>query len=422
MGSLNLYLFFFVIFFLWDQFLIYLNQKYYRNKDNQTHAKKKLAMSDEDFTVSEKYTDEMYNFSKIYSAIYSFTFVGFLLLGGISLFEKISHKLAHLLGSSNEVIVGMIFFFLLILAAKLLSLPFSYYVTFYLEEKFGHNKTTKKLFFVDKIKLLAVESIIQLIVVAVLVSFIGFTSLWWLYGWIFYMVFQSILVVISPSLISPLFNKFSALPAGELRDELKSVATKAKFPLKNIKSKNASIRSTHGNAYFTGLFGKKSIVLYDTLIEKLSIPQVAAILAHEIGHYKHQHVLKILSIQFTLLLITLFLVSFFVQSDVISQSFGFSGSTGYSTLLLVVLWISVFDKIISPTQSFISRKFEFQADRYANFVYDGKELITGLKKLTTDSKYLPISHPLFSAIHYSHPPLIERIDAINANLKKKSNS
>ena len=411
-ASLNFYLLCVMVIFAWNYFLSFINRKYYLDEKNHIQAKHKLGLSDKYISESLAYFGDHYKFNskvKIFSTV---LYVGFLLLGGITLFENIAINIAGFFGSSSTVLVGVLFFALFILSSTFISLPISFYTNFVIEQKHGFNKQTKKLFFIDFFKNLIVSMMLFSVCVAGLVFIIENTYYWWLYGWLFMCLFTAALYFIYPNFISPWFNKFTPLPENDLKEELERVAKKADFPLDEIKTMDGSLRSTHGNAYFIGIFGKKKIVLYDTLVEKLSISQIAAVLAHELGHFKCKHVNRRLITNFISSGVVFFLLYLFVTSEAASVSFGFSEASSYSILFLALLWNTIIGAITNPIETYFIRKDEFEADRYAVKIYKGKELAEALKALSTISKNMPIVHPWFSGLKYSHPPLIERIDAI----------
>lgn len=299
-------------------------------------------------------------------------------------------------------------------------IPFEYWSQFKIEEKFGFNRSTLKLWITDKIKGAAIGILIGLPLLWLLISLVGWLGdEWWIYAFILMMAFQLLMMVLYPMLIMPLFNKLSPLEDGPLRDRLMALSDRAGFKAKTIQVIDGSKRSGHSNAYFTG-FGKfRRIVLYDTLIEQLGEEELEAVLAHEIGHYKKGHIPKMIAMSAIMMLAAFWIIDFLLHSSAFFEGFGFApigpgsiGNLGIAMLLfsfiggLVMFWIS-------PLFHGMSRKHEYEADAFArDVVGDWKPLSNALRRLSEKNLSNLNPHPIYSGFHYSHPTLLEREHAM----------
>jgi STE24 endopeptidase len=302
--------------------------------------------------------------------------------------------------------VGMVFF--------LASLPLDLYATFELEARFGFNKTTLALYVADKIKGLFLAVAIGapfLYVVLWLMEATG--RYWWLLAFGFVSAFQLLVMVAYPTLIAPLFNKFDPLEEGELRDRILALARQVGFKTSGIFSMDGSRRSSHSNAYFTGIGRAKRIVLFDTLIGQMTIDEGLAVLAHEMGHYKMKHIRRMLTIQTAFLFLGLFALSLLVDYEPFFSAFGFAGPSNQGALVLFSLISSPFVFYLGPLMNVLSRKHEYEADCFAAAtLHDSKPMEEALIKLTIKNLSNLTPHPWYSAYHYSHPTPGERISAI----------
>jgi STE24 endopeptidase len=301
--------------------------------------------------------------------------------------------------------IGMIF--------TLTGLPTELYSTFRIEAKFGFNKTTLGLYFSDKIKGLVLSLVLGvpfLLVVLWLMKIMGRS--WWLWAFAFISVFQLLLIVIFPTFIAPWFNKFEPLQQGELRDRILALAEQIGFQTSGIYSMDGSKRSAHSNAYFTGIGKAKRIVLFDTLIEQMTADQGVAVLAHEMGHYKMKHIHRMLLVQMIFLFIGLYVLSLLVGYPPMFSAFRMAPSN-HGALVLFTLVSGPFTFYLAPLLNCLSRKHEYEADRFAaNTLRDGKPMEEALINLTVKNLSNLTPHPWYSAYHYSHPTAVERIDAI----------
>lgn len=309
--------------------------------------------------------------------------------------------------------------FVLVLAVlSLPALPWDWYGTFRLEERFGFNKSTLGLWLSDKVKGLLIGAALGIPLLALLGWFFNtFPTTWWLWGFIAFFAFQILLLLLYPRLILPLFNKLRPLEEGELRTRLLKLGARTGFSANTILVIDGSKRSGHSNAFFTGFGRFRKIVLYDTLIEQLSPRQLEAVLAHEVGHYKHGHIVKMLVISFVSMLIAFALMGWLSTQGWFFTAFGFAGAGAMvPTLLLLMLLAGLFTFWFSPLSNALSRKHEYEADAFARGAMDNdpQPLIESLHLLHEKNLSNLTPHPLYSTFYYSHPTLAEREDALRA--------
>jgi STE24 endopeptidase len=296
------------------------------------------------------------------------------------------------------------------------SLPTDLYATFRLEARFGFNKTTWKLYVTDKLKGLVLGMLIGgpfLFIVLWLMDAAG--SRWWIWAFLFIAGFQLLMVVIYPTLIAPLFNKFEPLPEGELRDRILALAEKVGFKTSGIYSMDGSKRSAHSNAYFTGIGKAKRIVLFDTLMEQMTIDQGLAVLAHEMGHYKMKHIRRMLVVQTGFLFIGLYVLSWVLHYKPLFVAFGLETPSNHGALVLFSLLAGPATFYLGSLVNLLSRKHEYEADRFSvRTLRNGRPMEEALVNLTVKNLSNLTPHPWYSAYHYSHPTPTERIGAIRA--------
>ncbi len=316
----------------------------------------------------------------------------------------------------NRVLQSLVFFGVLWFIGHILSIPFDYYDSFVIEERYGFNKSTRKLFFTDILKSTFITIILGGIILSLIIwLYVSYPDLFWLPVLVFILILSLFSTILYTSIILPLFNKKSPLPDGELKDKLERLALNAGFSAKNIFVLDSSKRSTKGNAFFTGWGRNKRIYLYDTLVDKLSADEIEAVLAHEIGHYKKRHIWINFAISLSVTGIFLVLFTKISSSDMFTPVFG-STSNGMPNFQLNILGFAL---IFGPVQSmiglftnFLSRKMEFSADNFANGFGLSNPLVSALKKLAAQNYSNLTPHPLYVIIHYSHPPLVQRIKAL----------
>jgi len=315
--------------------------------------------------------------------------------------------------TTHPVLMVLVFFGILAVASDIISTPFSLYDIFVIEEKFGFNRTTPRIFVQDKIKGWLLGAVIGGGLLALVVWFYLRTgSLFWVHAWIAAIVFTVFMAMFYASLIVPLFNKQTPLPEGELRDAIRDFSEKTGFKLFNIFVIDGSKRSTKANAYFTGLGPRKRIVLYDTLIKDLTTPEIVAVLAHEIGHYKKKHTLKGLLTGIVQTGITLFVFSLLVANPALSAALGGTGPSFHLGLIAFGILYSPISMLTGLLMNYVSRRNEYAADHFVKEKYDAGALISALKKLSSKNLSNLTPHPAYVFFHYSHPTLLQRIRAL----------
>ena len=297
--------------------------------------------------------------------------------------------------------------------SSVLDIPFDYYATFRIEEKYGFNKTTRRVYWLDTVKELVLSLVLGGVLLALVVWFYTWAGTYfWLYAWGAVTLFSVFMAMFYSQLIVPLFNKQTPLQEGALRDKIQAFAGKVGFKLDNIYVIDGSKRSTKANAYFTGLGPKKRVVLYDTLIDELTEEEIVAVLAHEVGHYKKRHTLRSMVVSVIQMGVLFWLFSLCVNNAALSEALG--GDRAYFQLGLIAFAIlySPVNLILGVGMNVWSRSNEYEADAFAARYYEGDYLVSGLKKISVKSLSNLTPHPLYEYIYYSHPSLLKRIDAI----------
>ena len=317
---------------------------------------------------------------------------------------------------------------LLSIVTGLIGIPFAYYNTFHVEEKFGFNKTTRSTFWLDLIKG-SVLSAVLILPLAALVFWLmrAAGSLWWLYAWLVFIGFQLLLLALYPTFIAPLFNKFKPLEPGDTKSAIEGLLARTQFASKGLFVMDGSKRSAHGNAYFTGFGKAKRIVFFDTLLERLSNSEIVAVLAHELGHFKRKHIIKRIIFMALASLAFLAAVAWVLPQPWLYSAFGFAADTGATSpgvaLILFSLVLPPLLFWLAPIGSAYSRKHEFEADSYAAEVANRDDLVAALTKLYKDNANTLTPDPLYSAYHHSHPPAMIRIAHLqSAGLTPSSSS
>jgi STE24 endopeptidase len=318
--------------------------------------------------------------------------------------------------TQNLIYKALLFFAVIGFVSDIINTPFSIYDTFVIEEKFGFNKTTPKLFILDKIK----GWILSLIVggglmFVILWFYYKTTDMFWIYSWVIVSIVMIFFAMFYSNLIVPLFNKQVPLEDGELKSAINNFALKVGFKLDNIYTIDGSKRSTKANAYFTGLGKKKRIVLYDTLIKELSVNEIVAVLAHEIGHYKKKHTLQSLVISILQTGFTFYLITLFLKTPALSQALGVKDPCFHIGIIAFGILYSPISLIIGLAMNMLSRKNEYQADAFAKEKFGAEHLIMALNKLSVNNLNNLTPHPLYVFFHYSHPTLLQRIIALKGN-------
>ncbi|MBG44237.1 MAG: peptidase M48 [Aequorivita sp.] len=396
-----------VISFVIDQILDYLNAKHF---NDPLPSELQDVFDEEEYKKSQRYKKERYKFGILTSAISLIATLLFFYLDGCAYVDNLSRAV-----SSNEIIIALVFFGIIMIASDILSTPFSYYSTFVIEEKYGFNKTTHKTFFLDKLKGWIMGAIIGGILLAAIIWFYQSAGKnFWLYAWGIITVFTVFMNLFYARLIVPLFNKQTPLDEGTLRSQIEIYASKVGFTLDKIFVIDGSKRSTKANAYFSGFGSEKRVTLYDTLIKDLNEEEIVAVLAHEIGHYKRNHIIFNLFAAIVTTGFTLWLLSLFIGNPLLSEALNVSQPSFHIGLIAFGVLYSPISGITSLLMNYLSRRFEYQADNFAKHTYAVLPLISGLKKLSKNSLSNLTPHPLYVFAHYSHPTLLQRF----RNLKK----
>jgi STE24 endopeptidase len=312
--------------------------------------------------------------------------------------------------AGDGMVRDLVFVGLVAAASSLIDLPFMLYRTFVVEERFGFNKMTPAMFFGDQIKHgLLGAALGAPVVAAVLWIMSSLGSAWWLYAWAFWLVFSLAMMVIFPTFIAPLFNKFEPMPDGELRSRIEGLLTRCGFRSSGLFVMDGSRRSAHGNAYFTGFGKSKRIVFFDTLLNRLGGDEIEAVLAHELGHYKHHHIWKRVAWIAGGSLAFFALLGWLIGQSGFYQQLGVSTESNVMALTLFALVIPVFSFPLSPVMSLMSRKHEFEADAYAVAQTRADWLVSALVKLYRDNASTLTPDPLYSSFYDSHPPAALRV-------------
>ena len=362
------------------------------------------------YLKSQAYKKANYRFGLISSVFSLVLILAFLLLGGFEWVDQISRAI-----SDNIIIQALAFFGIIMLGSDILGTPFSWYQTFVIEEKFGFNKTTPKLFFTDKLKAWLMMIVLGGGILASVIWFFQWAgSNFWLYAWGVIAVFTIFMNLFYSRLIVPLFNKQTPLKEGSLKSKIESYARKVGFELRHIFVIDGSKRSTKANAYFSGFGREKRVTLFDTLINDLDEDEIVAVLAHEVGHYKRNHILVNLTVSILVTGFTLFILSLFINNPELSAAIGVSQPSFHAALIGFGILYSPISEITGLVMNYFSRQFEYQADDYAKNTFAASPLITSLKKLSKNSLSNLTPHPAYVFVHYSHPPLINRIENLKA--------
>ena len=362
----------------------------------------------EKYRKSQEYTRENTRFG-FYTSTFSLILI--LLMLFLSGFALIDRWAGNITGS--PLLIPLVFFGILGLAFDLLNTPFSLYDTFVIEEKYGFNKMNLKIFVGDKLKSWLLGAVIGGGLLLLIVWFYQLTGkLFWIYAWGLVTVFTIFMTLFYSSLIVPLFNKQTPLEEGSLRKGIEEFCNKVDFKLDNVFVIDGSKRSTKSNAYFSGLGKKKRIVLYDTLIKDLSEEEIIAVLAHEVGHYKKKHTRTGLILSVLQTGLTLYILSLFINSEVLSAALGVQHAAFHINLIAFGLLYSPISMLLGLGMNVISRKNEYEADAFAKENYSGSSLASALKMLTVKNLGNLQPHPLSVFFHYSHPTVLQRLEKL----------
>ncbi len=392
--------------YLLEQILSSLN---IRALDSNVPLEFQDSIDAEKYNKSQNYTKVTGQFSLIESTFSIVVLLIFLLSGGFNAVD-IFIRSFHLEAITN----GVLYIALLLFFSSILSLPFTLYSTFIIEEKFGFNKTTLKVFLMDLFKGLFLSVLIGTPILYLILWFFETSgNLAWLYCWGGLTIITLLLQFLAPVLIMPLFNTFTPLEEGPLKDKVLAFANDTSFNIQGIYTMDGSKRSSKLNAFFTGFGRFRKIVFYDTLLEKLDDNEVVAVLAHEMGHYKHRHIFKMMAISTCYTGLIFFLLSLFLGNENLFAAFQMEHISVYGSLIFFSFIFSPISLLLGIAVNILSRKHEYEADNYAVQSTGYQEsLISGLKKLSIANLSNLTPHPAMVFFHYSHPPVLERIRAL----------
>jgi STE24 endopeptidase len=387
------------------QLLDYLNLRAQRT----TLPDEIAAFYDRDkYLTSLAYHRALTRFSFLTDALGFLVSVGMLLSGG---FGWLDAQLRPFF--SNEIVLALVFFGVIVLASDILTLPFQWYSTFVIEARYGFNKTTVRTFILDKLKGYLLGAVLGGLLLAALIYLVQLLGpSFWLWFAALATVCVLFINLFYTSLILPLYNTLTPLPEGSLKTAIEAFAHTVNFPLDNIFVIDGSKRSSKANAFFSGIGKKKKIVLYDTLLQQHTEEELVAVLAHEVGHFKKKHIVWSLVLAVVQIFFTLYVLSWMISSDTLSLALGGSQQAIHLNLIAFATLFSPVSAVTGLLMSMYSRKNEFEADAYARATYDGAALMAALKKLSVENLSNLYPHPLYVFFHYSHPPLLQRLAAL----------
>ena len=363
----------------------------------------------DDYRNSQEYTRTNTRFGLLVSAFRLLLLLSFWFAGGFDYLDQ-----AVRTWELGPIAGGLLYIGILAAAYMLVSIPFNVYATFVIEEHFGFNRTTPRTFLLDCLKGLSLTTLLGAPLLVTVLSIFEYLGPYaWLYCWAVVIAFFLAIQFIAPTWIMPLFNKFTPMEAGELRDGIIGYARSVDFPVKNIFVMDGSRRSSKSNAFFTGIGRNKRIALFDALVERHTVPEVVAVLAHEIGHHKRRHILQGTVFAVMNAGVIFFLLSVFLSSSNLYQAFYVEQPSIYTGLLFFGMLYTPIDLVLSMALNTVSRRNEYQADRYAvETIEKPMGLVDALKRLHATSLSNLTPHPLFVFLNYSHPPLLQRVRAI----------
>ena len=399
--------------FLLETYLKIRNLKSIDNNKESVPDRFKDVVTEEEYKKSIFYNTDRIKFQIFTSLFGSIVLIIFTIGGLLNYLTQVVMDItpSNVLGA---VLLGL----LLIIVEEIISIPISIYSTFVIEERHGFNKTTKKTFVTDIFKGLLISGAISSILYAtVIFIIISAGDLWWIYAFAAVFTLQAIIFFLYPVLIMPLFNKFEPLDDEEFKKPIEKLLEKVDFKSKGLFVMNASLRSTHGNAFFTGIGKNKRIVFFDTLLKTINPDEMEAILGHELGHYKLGHIRKTLISSLVFGFLGFYILNEIFKSDNFFIAHGLENLTVYSKFLMFYLVIGSYTFFTKPITSALSRKREFEADDFSFQFTDGEHMISGLLKLTKDNASNLTPDPLYSSYYYSHPPIAERVASIENKLQ-----
>jgi len=370
---------------------------------------------DTEYKTSQEYTLVQSKFGLLTGSIKLVLLLVFWFAGGFNYIDELVLEFGW-----NDIWSGVAFIGIISIALLILNIPLSLYSTFVIEERFGFNKTTYKTYILDTIKSIVLSLVIGLPCLIAILYFFEYTGDYsWLYVWIFISITSLVISIIGPIWIMPIFNKFTPLEAGELRDAIVEYAKMVDFKFNNIYVIDGSKRSAHSNAFFTGFGKTKRIALFDTLIDQLDTKEIVSVIAHEVGHSKKKHVLLGISMGIIHTGILLFALSLMLESEMLFDAFFMKNTSIYASIVFFGFLFTPIEMVVSLFMQSISRRNEHEADYWAVSTTTNEiNLISGLKKLAQKNLSNLSPHPLYVTLNYSHPPLSRRIESIKEYSKK----
>jgi STE24 endopeptidase len=391
--------------YILGRILEYLNATWY---DQELPEEVNDVYDKDQYKKSQNYKKVNHKFSIITGTFSLLLILAMFFLEGFAFVDQIVRTV-----TTNPILMALLFIGILMFASDVINTPFSLYDTFVIEEKFGFNKTTPRTYILDKVKGWLLGAVLGGGILAAVIWFYQLTTnYFWIIAWVFISLFSVFMSMFYSSLIVPIFNKQTPLEEGELREKIMRLSEKVGFKIKNIFVIDGSKRSTKANAYFSGLGVKKRIVLFDTLIEELSHDEILAVLAHEIGHYKKKHTLIGVILSIIQSGIILYIFSLFVDNPLLSEALGVSETSFHIALITFGFLYSPISTLLGLGLNVMSRKHEYQADRFAGEKFKPKALIDALKNLSRKNLSNLTPHPVYVWFNYSHPTLLQRIRAL----------
>jgi STE24 endopeptidase len=391
-----------------------LNRRHALDPIRLVEAGRALGIGEEEMAKAVAYSGDRHRFGLANGWVEVVVALAFLAAGGLGVVETAARGIAGAFGLGT-IGAGLAFFGILGALSALLELPFDLYSTFRIEEKHGFNRQTLGGFFLDHLKGTGIAIALGgPVLAAVLWLMERMGPSWWLWAWGVTTAFSLFAAWIYPTVLAPLFNKFTPLADGELKDAILDLARRTGFRAGGISVMDASRRTAHGNAYFTGVFGQKRIVLFDTLLEAMGPREVVAVLAHELGHFKLHHVRWGMARGIATSGLVFYALSLCLPLPAFYAAFSLE-KTAYGALAVFGLWFALVSFLLQPLENALSRRHEFAADSFAlRSGATAGELGAALRKLSEKSRHLPVTHPLYSRVYHSHPPLLERLRAMGA--------
>ncbi len=395
----------------WQTVLALLNHSHVKKCSHSPPEAVNQVMDQKTFTRSISYTLDK-NRMEVFSIWYGAIILGVLLFSGILPWF---YHLYFEAENYSFILSESLFLVSIYIILSLTGLPLEYYSKFKLEERYGFNKSTVGLWIKDNLKGLIIGLVIGVPLISMIIFLIfRLGDFWWIWGFVLVVVFQLVMMILYPMIILPWFNKLSPLPDGELKDRLMQLADRTGFKARTIQIMDGSKRSGHSNAFFTGFGRFRRIVLFDTLVEQLNPQELEAVLAHEIGHYQKGHIPKMTALSWAMLLAGFALIAWLLNTPGFIQAFGFNPEQAgpAPVLLLFGLLAGLATFWLSPALSLISRKYEYESDRFAAEHTGNQPMIMALRKLSEKNLANLTPHPVYSGFYYSHPALVERENAL----------